>query len=43
MFSKIKILDKEIKDKQLGESPCNIFNKSLIDIVHKKMNFYRSN
>ena len=33
MFSKINILDKEIKGKQLGESTCNIFNKSLIEFI----------
>ena len=35
MLSKIKILDKEIKGKQLGESTCNIFNKSLIEFIRK--------
>ena len=35
MFSKINILDKEIKGKQLGESTCNIFNKSLIEFIWK--------
>lgn len=33
MFSKIKMLDKEIKGKQLGESTCNIFNRSLVEFM----------
>ena len=43
MFSKVKTLNKKTKDKQLGVSICNLFNKSLIYRICKKMNFYRSN